>query len=60
MRSALVLLVLLLPLVADAARAQCVLDPGDEPVVELQTSLGTICIQLFLDAPGRAKARRSA
>jgi cyclophilin family peptidyl-prolyl cis-trans isomerase len=52
MRSALVLLILVLPLVARSARAECVLDPGGDPVVELQTSLGTVCIQLFPDAPG--------
>jgi cyclophilin family peptidyl-prolyl cis-trans isomerase len=52
MRSALALLILSLSLVADAARAQCVLDPGGQPVVELRTSLGTICIELFPDAPG--------
>jgi cyclophilin family peptidyl-prolyl cis-trans isomerase len=52
MRLALVLSMLVLPLVANGARAQCVLDPGGDPVVEIQTPVGTICIQLFPEAPG--------
>ena len=52
MRSMLVLSTLWLLLAADTARAQCVLDPGGDTVVEIQTSLGTICIRLFPDAPG--------
>lgn len=52
MRTTLLLTLLLPTLGADAARAQCALDPGGDPVVELQTSVGTICLQLFPDAPG--------
>ncbi|MEN8161818.1 MAG: peptidylprolyl isomerase, partial [Myxococcota bacterium] len=41
---------LLLSLAASAANGQCLADP-DHPVVELQTSEGVICIELFPEAP---------
>jgi cyclophilin family peptidyl-prolyl cis-trans isomerase len=52
MRSALPGMILLLPLAASAARAVCAPDPGGDTVVELQTSMGTICVGLFPEAPG--------
>jgi cyclophilin family peptidyl-prolyl cis-trans isomerase len=52
MRSALLGMILLLPLVASSARAACAPDPGGDTVVELQTSAGTICVGLFPEAPG--------
>jgi uncharacterized protein (DUF2141 family) len=52
MRSALLGMILLLPLVASTARAACAPDPGGHTVVELQTNVGSICVELFPEDSG--------